>query len=288
MSFRPMKAPIAVPDIYKLEYPLLGSPKIDGIRGATIDGQVLSQTLKRHPNKQVQRVFGAVDGLDGELVYGPPVGPDVMNRAQSAVRSVDKTGDFRFYLFDWILEPYMPYFLRQEELRDAVRGHPQYQILEQRMLKSPAEVLEYEAEQLQAGFEGLMLRTFEGHYKHNRATHRDKLIWKLKRFDDVELTCVDVEAAKANNNTKVVNALGLTERTYSKFSKEDKEEVGVYICLDGANIVRVAPGMMTKEQRELHFHTRSIIGQRLTVRHFGRTPSGEMRFARVISIREDL
>ena len=288
MIFRPLRAPIAIPRLEDLEYPLLMSPKIDGIRGVTFGGKVHSSTMKLHTNLQVQRDFGDVEGLDGELTYGSPTGPDVMNRASSAVRARDVEGDFQFYLFDWVLDPEMPYYRRLEMLHEAIDGYPQYSTLQQVEANSPEEARAIEEGFILEGYEGAMMRNPMAPYKHNRATFRDRIIWKLKRFHDEELLCVDLEHAWANENAQTVNAMGLQERSYSIGNKTPKEEVGTYICTDGFREHRIAPGMMTHEQRAEHWATRSVVGEMLTVRHFGTTPAGELRFARVIAIREDI
>jgi len=63
-----------VKSVGDLRFPLLASPKLDGIRAIVRNGQVLGRSLKPLPNKLIQRMLGREDleGLDGELIVGNP------------------------------------------------------------------------------------------------------------------------------------------------------------------------------------------------------------------------
>ena len=50
---KPMLAALCE-DVTKLRYPVIASPKLDGIRALVIDGQLVSRTLKPIPNRYVQ------------------------------------------------------------------------------------------------------------------------------------------------------------------------------------------------------------------------------------------
>ena len=64
-----MKPMLAAPsDGNDLKYPIMVSPKLDGVRAIIIDGVVMSRSLKPIPNKYVQSLFGLekFNGFDGE------------------------------------------------------------------------------------------------------------------------------------------------------------------------------------------------------------------------------
>ena len=88
---RPLLA-ATVEDLYKLRYPLLASPKLDGIRALVLDRSVYSRSGKRLPNEQVQMLFGRAefDWLDGELILGPPTDSDVYHRTGTDLASASK------------------------------------------------------------------------------------------------------------------------------------------------------------------------------------------------------
>src|SRR5690554_4631311 len=96
MSFKPMLA-ASCDNLDALKYPLLATPKIDGIRCLIIDGVAMSRSLKPIPNRFIQSVIGKPEfnGLDGELLVG-----DSFQAATSGIMSGDGEPDFRYYVFD--------------------------------------------------------------------------------------------------------------------------------------------------------------------------------------------
>ena len=107
--FKPMLAGEA--DVEKLVYPVLGSPKLDGIRVIIKDRVVLSRSLKPIPNAYIQKLFGReeFEGFDGELTVGEPSAPNVMQTTMSGVMSADGTPDVRLHVFDLWHHPEMPF-----------------------------------------------------------------------------------------------------------------------------------------------------------------------------------
>lgn len=273
-----------------MKYPLLGSPKIDGIRAIITPDGLLSRTGKRHANQAIHRLFGEFIGLDGELTFGEPFGPDVMNRAQSNVRAVNREGDFRFYVFDSFFEPGAPFKERIDMISEIYNLEKPVYLIPQVTLNCREEVEAFEEECLAQGYEGIMLRDPEGQYIFGRATARSGIIWKLKRFYDEEVLCVDLEEAEHNANEATTNALGYTERSSHKANKFGNGMVGRYICIDDAGrTFKVAPGAFTHSERASHWSDPSqVVGKTITHRHFGLTPAGAYRFSRAVSIREDV
>ena len=86
-----------------LRYPLLASPKLDGIRATVQNGKLYSRSLKLVPNLALQALWGrtTLDGLDGEIIVGPPTAPDCFARTTSLVMSRDGgSEDAAYYVFD--------------------------------------------------------------------------------------------------------------------------------------------------------------------------------------------
>jgi DNA ligase 1 len=75
-----MKPMLASPAGPLIPYPMLLSPKLDGIRCLIINGVVCGRSLKPIPNRFVQQLFGRpeLNGLDGELIVGPPTAKEVI------------------------------------------------------------------------------------------------------------------------------------------------------------------------------------------------------------------
>src|SRR5688572_8614407 len=83
-------------------FPLLVSPKLDGIRCLVIHGVLVSRNLKPIPNKWIQGLFGQkkYNGLDGELIVGSDTAVDVFQTTTSGVMSIEGEPDVRFHVFD--------------------------------------------------------------------------------------------------------------------------------------------------------------------------------------------
>ena len=80
LNFKPMLACDCVP-VEELVFPLIASPKLDGVRCIITAEGALSRTLKPIPNVNVQQLLeGLPIGLDGELMVGEPTAPDVYRK----------------------------------------------------------------------------------------------------------------------------------------------------------------------------------------------------------------
>lgn len=215
--FRPMLA-ATVADVASLRWPLLASPKLDGIRAIVRGGVVVSRNLKPIPNQRVQAIFGKdwLEGLDGELLVGDPTDPRAFLGTTSGVMSRDGEPDVFFHVFDCCREPGRPYHERLGMARDLVTGSGRSLIVEQTVVTSVAEVNAYEAAQLALGYEGVMLRDAKSPYKNGRGTLSKQDLMKLKQFEDAEAVVEGFEELLHNSNEASTSALGLTERGHSK------------------------------------------------------------------------
>lgn len=210
-SFKPMLAAKCT-DVSALRFPVIGSPKLDGVRAIVLGGVVLSRSLKPIPNAEVQRRFGGCEGYDGELIVGSPTAPDAFRRTTSGVMSQDGTPDVQFWVFDKVNYTSVPWWTRYP----SVSHDPNVVVVEQVKLHSVAEVDEYEDRCLMQGFEGIMLRDPDAAYKFGRSTEREGALLKVKRFADSEAIVLFMEERMHNANESRTNALGRTERSGHK------------------------------------------------------------------------
>src|ERR1035437_7532707 len=99
-KFVPMLASTAS-DLTKLKFPLMVSPKLDGVRAIVIDGVLMSRSLKPIPNAYAQNLFsGLPNGTDGELIVGA-ADDDPYRKTVSAVMSEDgEVEGLRYHVFD--------------------------------------------------------------------------------------------------------------------------------------------------------------------------------------------
>jgi len=214
-KFRPMLS-ATVAEVAALRFPLLASHKLDGIRALVRGGVVVSRNLKPIPNRYVQALFGReeYEGLDGELLVGDPTDPTAFFGTTSAVMSREGKPDVYLHVFDDVTEPDLPFRERYARLQRRLGGRAV--LVAQVPVSSVAEVEEFERSALDAGHEGIMLRSFDGPYKFGRGTLSKQDLMKLKRFEDAEARVVGLEELLHNSNEASTSALGLTERGHSK------------------------------------------------------------------------
>lgn len=213
-NFKPLLAD-TIEDLNKVPYSVLVSVKLDGIRAIIKDSVVYSRSMKPIRNKHVQYLFGREEynGLDGELIVGPPNAKDVYLKTNSGVMSADGEPDVKFYVFDRWDWPEAEYAYRLEKgVFGAVEG-PFLVAVTQWLANSVEDVLSYEKTALEDGYEGLMLRKAEARYKYGRSTAKEFILMKLKRFHDAEYKVVGFEERMKNNNEATKNELGYTERS---------------------------------------------------------------------------
>lgn len=215
-QFKPMLA--AEADLDKLRFPLIASPKLDGVRALVKGGVVLGRSLKPIPNKHVQKLFGRpeLEGLDGELIVGSPTDKDCFQNTSGAVRRASGEPDVWFFVFDFHDMPH-PYHMRQASMfNPEVCGVPSVALHISYEMADGCVLLEYEKQCLEDGYEGIILRDPSGPYKFGRSTTKEGYLLKLKRFKDSEARILAVEELMHNGNEAKTNELGQTERSSHK------------------------------------------------------------------------
>lgn len=218
-----------------LRYPLLASPKVDGIRAVNKDGALLSRTMTAIPNAYTQSAFGGVDlhGLDGELVVGSPNDANCMQTTMSGVMTRTGEPEVKWFIFDnWGVDK--PYAYRAKYTKDFLQSLDRQDIiwLPQTMIKSVEQLYEYEDKIINLGFEGVILRAPDGPYKQNRSTVKEGYMLKLKRFLDSEAEILDAYELMHNNNEATIDARGFTKRSTHIANKEAAGVLGGFNVRD--------------------------------------------------------
>lgn len=259
-AFKPLLAGEA-PD--KIKFPVYASAKLDGIRGTVFDKQILSRSLKEIPNRFIQKFFYDFDhnGLDGELIVGQPNAKDVFRVTTSAVMSEDGEPDFSFYVFDSILNPDAPFHERYQTVLDHPGPGGRIVVLPQKLVVSEAELFEYEKEALALGYEGLVLRSPQGHYKFGRSTSNEGIMMKLKRFTDSEARIVGMEEEMHNANEAKKNELGETERSSHKENLVGKGTMGALVVeeLKTGRRFNIGTGFTAADRKWFWTHREDLI-----------------------------
>lgn len=227
-----------LPELEQLRYPVMASPKIDGIRFLRPgnDG-ARSRSWKLLPNKRLQELVQSpmFEWLDGEVIVGEdPAAPGLFNRTQSAVMTAEDTSSLSIFIFDHWYHKESSFQTRTLVAEEAViklreKGLTQINYLKHSMLFEPAQVIAYELAALEAGYEGIMLRHPMGSYKFGRSTLREQGLIKIKRFVDEEAEIVGFEELKRNQNEPTKNAFGLQVRGHSIHGKVAANTLGKFI-----------------------------------------------------------
>lgn len=224
-----------VEDMSKVVFPVLASPKLDGIRCLMMNGAAYSRNMKLIPNQFIQRKLHGLHGLDGELIVGLPRGEGVFNRSTSGVMSRDGEPEFQLYVFDMFDGYYVDNAFENRlnaAKREAEKAGTYVTHVPHKKLRSLEELNDYEAKQLLAGFEGVMIRDPRGPYKHGRSTMREGWLGKVKRFLDAEATIIGYVEQMHNGNELQKDELGRAKRTSHKANKTGKNTLGALVVRD--------------------------------------------------------
>lgn len=270
MIVKPMLGTNAVLD--KIKYPVFASPKLDGIRAIITDEGVLSRSGKLIPNLCVQAAFKSYIGFDGELIVGNPTAPDVFNKTTSGVMTKIGCPEVTLYVFDYWRGD-LGIFNRYRYLinRGLLPGYYMNNVflIEQIRIDTPEELAEFEAKQLEKGFEGIMIRNPEAPYKHGRSTVKEGGLLKIKRFTDSEAIVIGYEPYMRNNNEPVKDELGYTKRSTSIKNLEELPMLGNLIVEDATGTqFSIGSGFTQKMREELWEQKESLINKIIKYKHF--------------------
>lgn len=242
-------------DAAKQNFPCFASPKIDGIRALGTKGGLLSRTLKLIPNSHTQARFADCKGLDGELVVGSPTDPNCMQKTSSGVMSKKGQPDVKLYVFDrWDLKG-VGY---SDRLSSIHSDNINVVLLQQRVMRNQEELDAFEAICIEQGYEGIMVRSFDGLYKMGRSTTNEGGLLKVKRFSHGEARIVGFEELMHNENETYVNELGRDVRSSHAENLVASGRLGAYICYhpDYEGTFGVSCGSMTHTQAKWAWENR--------------------------------
>lgn len=224
-----------------LRYPLMISPKIDGIR-LRVDPTLnaVSRTHKPIPNTYIQETFAkypALHWLDGEGVVGAPTDPNVFNRSQSAIMTQGDRPLFDYYVFDYWAHPDTGYDIRLQFAKDIVRltplMHNAYEhrviLLPQIPVLNPEDVQREYEKYVAEGFEGAILRSTTGRYKNGRSTFKEHLLLKYKPRQDSEATIVGFQQLMRNQNEQTRDVFGYARRSSHQAGKVAVDLLGALL-----------------------------------------------------------
>ena len=207
-----------------ITYPVMVSPKLDGIRALKVNGVLVSRTLKSIPSQHAHVISQLLpNGIDGELIVGAP-NEDPYTRTVSAVMRRDSdTEAMSYYIFDnYLIDGgFQKRFQAIKELEGrAPNGAHAVHVVPHSIARNAEELLSMEVDALERGFEGVMIRSLDGPYKYGRSTVKEGYLLKLKRFKDAEAVVTGTYERLHNANEAMTDNLGHTERSSKKDGME--------------------------------------------------------------------
>ena len=293
-AFKPLLA-ATCGDLSQLRFPVLASPKLDGIRCVKIGGRALTRKLKEVPNRFVREWIEAnlPDGIDGELLLRDHRAP--FNEVSSAIMSKDGEPDFVFAAFDLLQSPAtglfkmdqgsLPFEARFRSLVGWWRANPlkHFTYVDHTRCNNEQELRDLMQVDLDMGYEGTMVRDPAGRYKFGRSTLKEGILLKIKPFQDLTVTVVGVVEQMHNENEATIDNLGHKKRSSAKAGKTGKGVLGALQCVteDGAEF-DVGSGFSEADRANLWESKDMLIGAQIDVKHQappgGRKPGEALRF----------
>lgn len=274
---RPMRAvKVRDKELERIKFPVWASPKFDGIRAIVKDGVVLSNTLTPIPNKYIQDQLGwsTLNGLDGELV----VRESEFNLTSSGVMSEDGKPDFEYHVFDiwdlpnWSFEDRMTHIEIKLNSFGWFGEQPHIKVCRQELCYSVAELIAFEVEQLEKGFEGICFRHANAPYKYGRGTLNDGCLYKRKPFEDGEAMIIGFEEQLENTNEQTIDERGLSKRSSHQENKIGKGTLGKLLCTSTEfGDIKIGTGTgLTKELRQFIWDNQALFKNKFLTYKFQR------------------
>jgi DNA ligase-1 len=222
-----------VENVNDIRFPVIASPKLDGIRAVTGPVSMQSRSAKAIPNFYVQDKLSKCLGLklDGELIVGEPTHPLCYTMTSSGIMTRAGTPDFKYHVFDCFDDMGIGFAYRYEQLIGRVLKlkDPRIVVVDHREFMNLESLMEYEAEQVRLGYEGIMIRSPGGIYKQGRSTMKEGILCKVKRFVDTEAVVVGYKERLHNANEATINALGYTDRSGHKDNLIPMDTLGAVV-----------------------------------------------------------
>ena len=278
-------------DLQKLKFPMLLSPKIDGIRALVVGGKLMSRSMKLIPNAHTQALFGRpeLEGLDGELVVGNPWDKNLMQQTTSGVMSHGGIPKVTYHVFDrW--NDRGPFHARLHNASQYRYDSDFIKVVAHIPVDSYEQVLDWEGTYTGIGYEGVMLRDPNGPYKQNRSTIREGILLKVKRFQDSEAEILDYELLNRNLNEQTKDERGYSKRSTSQDGKVADNLIGSLLVRDlHTGVVFSIGSGFSESQRYQLFDSRDFLrGQIVKYKSFSIGVKEKPRFPIFLGFRSPL
>ena len=285
MTFKPLLAsPTTDDDLRKLKFPVLWSPKLDGIR--TVIHPTLgpvTRKLKMVPNEALREFLSnpLLSGFDGEMVYGDVTDKDVFNTTQRAVMTVagpGPEGRATYLVFDDVTDPEMPFQARFAHVAERILKLPPelaavVKLVPHQMVETYDDLMNIERIVVEQGYEGVMIRSTIGPYKYGRSTLKEQTLLKIKRFSDEEAQIVGIEELYHNNNEKLRDELGHAKRSTHQENLSPAGTMGAFVVKSDKfdQQFKIGTGFTAEQRSEIWENRDKLVGKTISFKY---QPSG--------------
>lgn len=288
-------------DLSKIQYPVLVSPKIDGIRAVVVRGEdglpvVKSRSMKPIPNRHIQTVLAREElfHADGELVVGDVRSETCFRDSTSGVMSIEGEPDFTYFVFDRIDHCGREFHSRLMTIMDHLNqtardARNRVQILPHKQVFNEEQLLREEERYTGQGYEGIMIRSLNGPYKQGRSTTKEGYLLKLKRWQDDEATIVGFEEEMENENISFINEVGRTSRTTHQAGMVPKGRCGSLLVRDLTTgvVFSIGSGLCDVVRTQIWNEQAAWLGRIIKYKHFPIGVKDKPRFPIYLGVRDE-
>lgn len=264
------------PVFENIKFPVLATPKIDGIRCLVVDGRAVSRSFKPIPNHHIRNWIenNCPSGFDGEIICG-----DTFNDVQSQVMTKLGSPKFTYLVFDYVKDSLIkPYSERLEDLKEisnieTPEGSGTLNLIPE-VIYNLEDLKLIMSRHLEEGYEGTMIRCPGSPYKCGRASLREGYLTAIKYFEDGEAEVVGFEELLHNENIKEKDAFGNSERSTKLENMKPGNTLGALIVNSkefGEFKIGTGQGLTSELRKEIWDNQEKYLGK---LAHFRYQPHG--------------
>ncbi len=265
MITRPMLA-ATYQDGDNLSFPLLATPKVDGVRALIVNGTLVSRSFRPIPNTIIKQALEDLlpEGADGEITCG-----SLYDTTSIVMSKHAPANNVRFSWFDWAYDLNAPYENRVSAITKHVRTHcitasyvgitivP----LVPKKMDNLQELEYFEKYALNNNFEGVVVRMPSGRYKCGRSTLKEGFMIKIKRSADYEGIIIGTEELMHNTNEEQADNFGNIKRSSAKNKLTAGDTLGALVVHSNGVTFRIGTGFTTDMRDALWANRETVVGQ---------------------------
>ena len=255
---KPMLAATAhAADLDNIEWPMLASPKLDGIRVINHpDLGPVTRSFKPVANHFIrENLIRILDRtpLDGELVGIKDGKVMDFNSTQSAVMTRGGQPSFRYMVFDHFYDLKASFQQRIADAEAYVKflNDPEVELVTHCLLKDKEEFIIFAQSCVDEGYEGAMLRSVDGPYKSGRSTLKQGWLLKYKEWADAEGIVVGFEERMHNANEDVRDNFDHAKRSSHKENMVPMGTLGALVLDTAWGELKVGTGLDDALRQEI-------------------------------------